>query len=148
MRFMVMVRLSGTSAADYEAGALPAPDDIAEMMKFNEEMANAGIMVAGDGLQPTSKGARVEFPDGKAVVTDGPFAETKELYGGYWVWEVDSKQDAIEWASRCPMSEGDVVELRQIFEMEDFGPEIVVQEAERVEVIEKAVKAHQKQPTA
>ena len=142
MRFMVCVHLTGSAAADYEAGAMPSAEEIAAMMTFNEELANAGVYVSGDGLHPTSKGARIAFGGGKSTVTDGPFAESKELLGGYWVWKVGSKEEAVEWASRCPMSEGDVLELRQIFDMEDFGAEVVEQEAERVERIEKAVGAH------
>jgi len=134
---MVFVKLTGKTAADYEAGAMPEPDDLATMMKFNEELVNAGVMVDGQGFQATVKGARVKFGSGKPVVTDGPFAESKELLGGYWIWNVNSKEEAVEWASKAPMAEGDVLELRQIFEMEDFGPEVAAQEAALFERMEK-----------
>jgi hypothetical protein len=137
MRFMVFVKLTGKSAADYEGGAMPSEADVSQMMKYNEELVDAGIMLDGQGFQPTSKGARIEFGNGKPIVTDGPFAESKELVGGYWIWKVDSKEQAVDWAKRCPLSPGDVLELRQIFEMEDFGPEIAAQEAALFERIEK-----------
>ncbi|HEY7036573.1 MAG TPA: YciI family protein [Thermomicrobiales bacterium] len=105
----------------YEAGAMPDESLIGPMMKFNEDLADAGVMLAGDGLQPTSKGARVTFSGGKRTVTDGPFAETREVIGGYWIWQVDSKQEALDWATRCPLLDGDTLELRQIFEPSDFA---------------------------
>jgi hypothetical protein len=135
MRFMVLVRLNGDDAANYEGGAMPGEDDLNEMMRFNEALVEAGVMKAGDGLHPTSKGARIAFPGGKPVVTDGPFAESKDLLGGYWIWQVGSKDEAIEWASKCPMSEGAVLELRQIFEPEDFGPEVAERERAMIEAM-------------
>jgi hypothetical protein len=103
---------------------MPADADVTEMMKFNEELVDAGVMLAGDGLQATSKGSRVEFTGDKVVVTDGPFPESKELLGGLWMWKVNSKEEALDWAKRCPMQPGDVLELRQVFEPEDFGPDV------------------------
>jgi hypothetical protein len=111
-----------------ETGVLPDPDAVAAMMKFNEEMVKAGVLLAGDGLQPTAKGARVRFPKGKPVVSDGPFAEAKEVLGGYWVIQVKSREEAIEWVKRCPASESEMIEIRQVYEMTDFTnipPELV-----------------------
>ena len=116
MRFMVIVKANKES----EAGVLPDEKDLTEMGKFNEQLANAGVMLAGEGLQASSKGARVRFEGKKRTVIDGPFAETKELVAGFWVWQVKSKEEAIEWLKRAPFKEGEV-EIRQIFENEDFG---------------------------
>jgi hypothetical protein len=130
MRFMVLVKADKNS----EAGVLPTKELLAEMGKFNEELVKAGVMLAGEGLHPSSKGSRVKFSGGKRIVIDGPFAETKELVAGFWVWQVKSKEEAIEWLKRAPF-EGTEVEIRQIFEAEDFGdeftPELRAQE-ERV----------------
>jgi hypothetical protein len=108
-----------------EAGVLPSEKLLTEMGKFNEELVKAGVMLAGEGLQPSAKGARVKFTGGKRTVVDGPFTETKELICGFWIWQVKSKQEAIEWVKRCPNPlEGDAeIEIRQIFEAEDFGAE-------------------------
>ena len=121
MRFMIIVKAS----KDSEAGVMPSEKLLAEMGKFNEELANAGVMLAGEGLQASSKGARVKFSGSKRTVIDGPFAETKELIAGFWIWQVKSKQEAIEWVKRCPNPHnGDSeIEIRQIFEAEDFGAE-------------------------
>jgi hypothetical protein len=130
MRFMVMVKAN----ADSEAGVMPSQELLTAMGRFNEELVNAGVMLAGEGLQPSSKGARVSFSGTQRVVTDGPFAETKELVAGYWIWQVASLEEAIEWAKRCPnpMGEDGELEIRQIFEMDDFGeaftPELREQE--------------------
>jgi len=105
-------------------GFTPPADDVARMMKYNEELAKAGALIALDGLHPIGKGARVKFPDGKPVVTDGPFIESKEVLGGYWIIQVKSKDEAVEWARRVPAAAGDVIELRQIFEMTDFPEEV------------------------
>jgi hypothetical protein len=140
MRFMVMVKLTGQAAKDYEAGQMPSEEDLASMMKFNEALVDAGVMQAGEGLHPTPKGARVGFGGGKPVVTDGPFAESKELLGGYWIWQVGSKEEALEWASKAPMAEGDVLELRQVFEPEDFGSEVAARERELLERMQKEVQ--------
>jgi hypothetical protein len=124
MRFMVMVMLPEKSAAQYEAGYVGDPALYAEMAKYNDELVRNGVMIAGDGLHPTSKGARVRFSGGKPQITDGPFAETKELFGGYWIFQTKTREEAIEWASKAPMEEGDVLVLRQIMEMEEFTEEI------------------------
>src|SRR3990172_6778391 len=133
MRFMVMVKAN----KDSEAGVMPSEQLLTEMGKFNEELVKAGVMLAGEWLHPTSKGARVRFSGGQRTVIDGPFAETKELIAGYWLWQVKSKEEAIEWVKRCPnpYNEDGEVEIRQVFEAEDFGaeftPELRAQE-ERV----------------
>jgi hypothetical protein len=118
MRFMVIVKASPES----EAGVLPPPELFAEMHKFNEQLVQAGVMLAGEGLHPSSKGARVRFNGKERAVTDGPFAETKELIAGYWMWKVKSKDEAIEWLKRAPFDGGTEVEIRQVFEPEDFAP--------------------------
>jgi hypothetical protein len=121
MRFMVIVKAN----KDSEAGVMPSEELLTEMGKFNEELVKAGVMLAGEGLHPSSKGARVKFSGDKRTVIDGPFAETKELVAGYWVWQVKSKEEAIEWAKRCPNPTGEEgeLEIRQVFEAEDFGEE-------------------------
>ena len=128
MRFMVLVKADKNS----EAGVLPDTKDLTEMGKFNEELVKAGVMLAGEGLAPSSKGARVRFANGKTTVIDGPFAESKELVAGYWIWQVRSKEEAIEWLKRAPFDNTEV-EIRQVFEAEDFGeamtPELREQEA-------------------
>ncbi len=120
MRFMVLVKADKNT----EAGALPDEKLLTEMGKFNEELAKAGVLLAGEGLHPSSKGARVHFSGSKRTVIDGPFAETKELVAGYWLWNVKSKEEAIEWVKRCPNPTGTEaeIEIRQVFEAEDFGP--------------------------
>jgi hypothetical protein len=110
-------------------GDAPEADAVAAMMKYNEDLQNAGVLLALDGLHPPSMGARVSFAGGKPVVTDGPFAEAKEVLGGYWMIEVASKEEAVAWAARCPLGEGDTIEVRQVFEMSDF-PDDVQQAAE------------------
>ena len=130
MKFMIIVKASKAS----EAGEMPSTELLTEMGKFNEELVKAGIMLVGEGLHPTSKGARVRFSGEKRTVTDGPFAETKELIAGFWLWEVGSLAEAIEWVKRCPNPhEADCeIEIRQVFEAEDFGdamtPELKEQE--------------------
>ena len=140
MRFMVMVKASKRS----EAGVLPSPELLAEMGKFNEELVKAGVMLAGEGLHPSSKGARVRFAGSKRTVIDGPFAETKELVAGFWLWKCASLQEAIDWVKRCPNpmpGEEAEIEVRQLFEMEDFGPaatpEVQAQEARLRAELEK-----------
>jgi hypothetical protein len=120
MRFMMLVKASKES----EAGALPNKELLAAMGQFNEEMAKAGVLIAGEGLQPSSKGTRVTFSGSKRTVTDGPFAETKELLAGFWMIDVKSKADALAWAARVPFTEGEVIEVRQVFEAEDFPAEV------------------------
>jgi len=122
MRFMILIK----ATKDSEAGVLPDTQLLTEMGNFNQELAKAGVLVAGEGLQASSKGARVKFSGTKRTVIDGPFAETKELIAGYWIWKVQSKEEAIEWVKRCPnphKNEGEI-ELRQIFEVEDFGSQL------------------------
>lgn len=120
MRFMIIIK----ATKDSEAGVMPSEQLLTEMGKFNEELVKAGIMVAGDGLHPSAKGARVRFSGDKRTVIDGPFAETKELIAGYWIWEVKSKEEAIAWVKRCPnpMLEESEIEIRQVFTADDFGP--------------------------
>jgi hypothetical protein len=132
MRFMVMVRATPNS----EAGVMPSEGMLAAMLRFNQELVDAGIMLSGEGLQPSAKGARVEFANGKRIVVDGPFAETKELIAGFWMWQCKSLAEAIEWVRRCPdpmPGEESTIEIRQVFEDEDFGealtPELREQEA-------------------
>jgi hypothetical protein len=137
MRFMVLVKAN----KDSEAGVMPTQELLAEMGKFNEELAKAGVMLAGEGLQPSSKGARVKFSGNKRTVTDGPFAETKELVAGFWLWQVRSKEEAIEWLKRAPFREGEEVEIRQVFEADDFGPEFTPELREQEERIRQQVAA-------
>ena len=120
MRFMVIVPADKNS----EAGNLPDKKILEDMGKFNEEMVKAGVMLAGEGLQPTSKGARIKFSGGKTTVTDGPFTESKELIAGFWLIQVKSKEEAIAWMKRAPFGEGVVLEIRQVYELEDFGAEL------------------------
>ncbi|MGH2892832.1 MAG: YciI family protein [Solirubrobacteraceae bacterium] len=115
MRFM-MIMIPTVSEENW----VPNAEDIATMGKYNDELSKAGVLLALDGLQPSAKGARVSFAGGKPSVTDGPFTEAKELIGGYWLIQARSKQEAVEWATRCPANEGDVIEVRQVFEMSDF----------------------------
>lgn len=127
MKFLVIVKATPES----EAGAMPRKQELTDMGKFNEELVKAGVMLAGEGLHPTSKGKRVRFSGSKRTVIDGPFAETKELVAGFWIWQVRSMDEAVEWIKRSPFQEGEV-ELRPIFEAEDFGveftPELRAQE--------------------
>jgi hypothetical protein len=129
MRVMVLVKATKES----EAGEMPSQQLLTDMTKFNEELVKAGIMLAGEGLQPSSKGARVTFNGAKRTVVDGPFAETKELVAGFWIWEVKSLAEAVEWVKRCPNpAEGEsVIEIRQVFESEDFGDELTPELRER-----------------
>ena len=123
MRFLVMVK----GDADSEAGVIPSREILAEMGKFNEELVRAGIMLAADGLHPSSRGKRVRFSGGKKTVLDGPFTETKELVAGFWIWQVKSIEEALEWVRRCPdpmPGEDSEIEIRPIFEAEDFGEEL------------------------
>jgi hypothetical protein len=117
---------------DSEAGVMPTEQQLADMTRFNEELANAGMMLAGEGLHPSSRGARINWAAGKPAVTDGPFAETKELIAGFWILQASSKDEVIEWMKRCPGDENTVLEIRQVFEAEDFGdaftPELQAQE--------------------
>jgi hypothetical protein len=116
MRFLVMVPASEQS----EAGVLPTPEQLAEMGAFNEQLAKAGALLAGEGLKPTARGARITFTDGKPTVTDGPFTESKELIAGFWIVQMKSKEEAIEWMSRAPFGAGVRIELREVYELEDL----------------------------
>ena len=123
MRVMVIVKATRNS----EAGQMPSEELLTEMGKFNEELAKAGVMLAGEGLHPSSRGKRVRFSGGKKSIIDGPFAETKELVAGYWIWQVKSMEDAVEWVRRCPdpmPGEESEIEIRPVFEAEDFGKEL------------------------
>ena len=122
MRFMMLMIPKGYEKA--EAGAMPSAEMVAKMTKYNQALTKAGVLIALDGLHPASNGARVSFSGGKPRVTDGPFTEAKELLGGYWMIQVKSKQEAVEWASRCPAQDGDVIEVSQVQEMSDFPPEV------------------------
>ena len=143
MRFMILVKATKNS----EAGMLPDEKLLTAMGKYNEELVNAGVMLAGEGLQPSSKGARVRFSGNKRTVIDGPFSETKELIAGFWLWQVKSKEEAVEWVKRCPNpmpGEESEIEIRQVFEAEDFGaeftPELKEQEQRLRAQSEKAAK--------
>ena len=143
MRFMILIK----ATKDSEAGVMPDEKLLTEMGKFNEELVKAGVMLAGEGLHPSSKGARVKFSGAKRIVTDGPFAETKELVAGFWLWQCKSKAEAIEWVKRCPNPMPNIeaeVEIRQVFEVEDFGaqatPEIREQEQRLRTQIEQRAK--------
>lgn len=131
MRFMIIVK----ATKDSEAGVMPSEQLLTEMGKYNEELVKAGIMLAGEGLHPSLKGTRVCFSGSKRTVVDGPFAETKELIAGYWLWQLRSKQEAIEWVKRCPnpMPGDSEIEIRQVFEAEDFGPEFTPELQEQEE---------------
>jgi hypothetical protein len=118
MRFMVIVKANKES----ETGVLPSQEILEKMGKFNEELVKAGVMLAGEGLHPSSRGARVRFSGNQRTVTDGPFAETKELIAGFWLWQVKSKEEAIEWLKRAPFDDGAEVEIRQVYETQDFAP--------------------------
>ena len=122
MRFMMLMIPKGYEKA--KPGAVPDAKAVSAMMKYNESLQKAGVLLALDGLTPPSMGARVSFSGGKAKVTDGPFIETKEALGGYWMIEVKSKEEAIQWASRCPASDTEVIEVRQVFEMSDFPADV------------------------
>jgi hypothetical protein len=131
---------------DSEAGVMPSRQLLTEMGKFNEELAKAGVMLAGEGLHPTSKGARVRFSGNKRTVIDGPFTETKELLAGFWIWQVKSKEEAIEWVKRCPNphNEETEVEIRQLFEAEDFGAEFTPELREQEERVRAEIAATHK----
>jgi hypothetical protein len=138
---MVMVKAN----EDTEAGVMPSEELLAEMGKFNEELVKAGVMLAGEGLQPSSKGARVKFSGDKRTVTDGPFTEAKELIAGFWLIQVKSKEEAIEWVKRCPnpMDGESEIEIRQVFEAEDFGEEFTPELREQEERLRAQIDAKQ-----
>jgi hypothetical protein len=136
MRVMVIVK----GNKDSEAGVLPSREILTAMGKYNEELVKAGVMLAGEGLHASSKGKRIKFSGGKHSVTDGPFAETKELIAGFWLWQVRSMEEAIEWLKRSPFDGGAEIEVRQVFEAEDFGAELTPELKEREERLRKQVE--------
>jgi hypothetical protein len=136
---MVLVKADEQS----EAGVMPSEEMLATMGKFNEELVKAGVMLAGEGLHPSSKGARVKFEGDKRTVTDGPFTEAKELIAGYWLWQVKSKEEALEWLKRAPFDGGTEIELRQVFEAEDFGDEFTPELREQEERLRAQAAANQ-----
>lgn len=138
MRFMVIVKADNNS----EAGVMPSEQLLTDMGKFNEELANAGVLLAAEGLQPTSRGARVKFSGGNKIVIDGPFAETKELVAGFWLWQCKSLDEAIEWLKRAPFEETEV-EIRQVFEAADFGDEFTPELRQQEERIRRRVAGKQ-----
>ena len=143
MRFMVMVK----ATKDSEAGVLPDEKLLADMGKYNEELVKAGVMLAGEGLQASSKGARVRFSGSKRTVIDGPFPETKELIAGYWLFQVKSLEEAIEWVKRCPNpmpNQESEIEIRQVFESDDFGPEFTPELREQEERLGRQMAANTK----
>src|SRR5687767_1076789 len=136
MRVMVLVHPGNKKG--YEAGQMPDQELLANMGKFNEELVKAGVLLSGEGLHPSSKGARVHFPGSvKKSVTRGPFEEARELIGGFWIWKVNSIEEALEWAKRAPMEDGATLELRQVFESSDFGPEVEERERKLLEQVER-----------
>jgi hypothetical protein len=139
MKFIILVK----ATKDSEAGVMPSEKLLSEMGKFNEELVKAGVMLAGEGLHPSSKGARVRFSGVKRSVVDGPFAETKELVAGFWIWQVKSKEEAIEWVKRCPnpMPGESEIEIRQVFEAEDFGAEFTPALREQEERLRSQIAA-------
>ncbi|MDQ4045105.1 MAG: YciI family protein [Chloroflexota bacterium] len=140
MRVMVLLK----SSPDTESGRLPTEQELAEMGKFNEALVNAGIMLDGEGLHPSSRGIRVDFAgDSKTSVTDGPFAETKELLAGFWIWKVDSMDEAVEWAKKAPFGEGAQLELRPIIEADDFGEAFTPELREQENRLRERVKSGQ-----
>jgi hypothetical protein len=139
MKFLILVK----ATKDSEAGVMPSEKLLTEMGKYNEELVKAGILLAGEGLHPSSKGARVRFSGTKRTVVDGPFPETKELVAGFWLWQVKSREEAIEWVKRCPnpMLEDSEIEIRQVYEPEDFGAEFTPELREQEERLRKQVAA-------
>lgn len=144
MRFMIIIRADKNT----EAGVMPDQKLLTDMGNFNEELVKAGIMLAGEGLQPSSKGARIQFSGDKRTVIDGPFPETKELIAGFWIWQVKSKEEAIEWVKRCPNPTGanSEIEIRQIFEAEDFGTEFTPELQEQEERLRAQITSAQTCP--
>ena len=142
MRFMILVKADKNT----EGGVMPDEKLLTEMGRFNEELVKAGVMLAGEGLQPSSKGARVKFSGDKRTVIDGPFSETKELVAGYWLWDVKSKQEAIEWVKRCPNPTGaeSEIEIRQVFEATDFGAEFTPELREQEERLRAQIASKEK----
>ena len=140
MRVMVIVKAN----KDSEAGILPSQEILAAMGKYNEELVKAGVMLAGEGLQSSSKGKRIKFSGGKHTITDGPFTETKELIAGFWLWQVRSMEEAVEWLKRSPFDGGTEIEIRQVFEAEDFGAEFTPELREQEARLAKEMAANAK----
>jgi hypothetical protein len=140
MKVMVFVKAN----AEYEAGQMPSTELLTQMGKYNEELVKAGIMLAGDGLKPSSKGKRVRFDGKKRTVVDGPFAESKELVAGYWIWQVRSIEEAVEWLKRAPLDGGEEVEIRPVFEPEDFGAEFTLELREQEKRLGEQISAKNK----
>jgi hypothetical protein len=140
MRVMVIVPAN----ADSEAGKLPSKELFVEMDKFNEELVKAGVMLAGEGLHPSSKGVRVKFSGDKRTVIDGPFTESKELIAGFWLWQVESMEDAVEWVKRAPFGGGIEIEIRQVFEAEDFGDILTLEMKEQDQRFRRQAAANKK----
>ena len=140
MRFMVIVKADKNS----EAGIMPSREILTAMGKFNEQLVKAGVMLAGEGLHPTSKGKRVKFSGGRHTITDGPFAESKELIAGFWLWQVRSMDEAVEWLKRSPFDGGTEIEIRQVFEADDFGPEMTPELKEQEERLRTQVSKKKK----
>ena len=140
MRFMVIVKAD----QDSEAGVMPSENLLAEMTAYNEELVKAGVMLAGEGLHPSSKGVRVRFEGSKRTVIDGPFAESKELIAGFWLWQVKSREEAIEWLKKAPFDGGTEIELRQVFEAEDFGAEFTPELREKEERMRAEIERQQR----
>lgn len=136
MRFMVIVKAN----KETEAGVLPTEKELSEMTKYNEELVKAGIMLAGEGLHPSSNGARVRFNGSQRTVIDGPFTESKELIAGFWLWQVHSRQEAIEWLKKAPFDGGTEVEIRQVFEADDFGENLTPELRQKEEELRKRVE--------
>ena len=137
MRFMVIVKAN----KETEDGVMPSSEILSKMMAYNEELVKAGVMLAGEGLQPSSKGFRVKFSGSNPIVTDGPFAETRELIAGFWLWRTASRDAAVEWAKRAPMEDGQELEIRQIFEAADFGEAFTPELQEKEERLRAAAAA-------
>jgi hypothetical protein len=142
MRFMMIIYPKGYESA--APGALPDTGDMAKMMAYNESLGKAGVLLALDGLKPPSTGARVTFSGGKPTVTDGPFAEAKEAVGGFWILQVKSKAEAIEWAKRAPVNDGETLELRQVFEFSDFAPGVIDEAAQGLPGVQAKVEQARK----
>lgn len=140
MRFMIIVKAD----QDTEAGVMPSEALLSAMTAYNEELVKAGVMKAGEGLHPSSKGVRVRFEGSKRTVIDGPFTEAKELIAGFWLWEVKSKEEAIEWLKRAPFDGGTEIEIRQVFEAEDFGDEFTPELREREDRMRDTIERQQK----
>jgi hypothetical protein len=136
MKFMVIVK----GDEEYEAGRLPTEKELSAMTKFNEELAKAGVMLAGEGLHPTSKAVRVKFSDDERIVTDGPFAEAKELIAGYWLWQTKSLEEAVDWLKKAPFGGGAEIEIRQVYDSDDFGEEMTPELKEKQKRLREQTK--------